>query len=59
MNEDQKSISNESAKDCDESQPLRDNAKIITAESPEAVEPARQAILKSRLRRRKRTVIIK
>ncbi len=59
MNEDQKLISKQSKKVCDESQSVRDNAKIVTAESAEAVEPTRQAIMKSRLRRRKRTVIIK
>lgn len=59
MNKDYQSISKQSKKDCDESQPPRDNRKVITAESPEAVELARQAIIKSRLRRRKRTVIIK
>ena len=59
MNEDHKPILEKSKKVCEESQSLRDNAKIITAESGEAVEQARQAIIKSRLRRRKRTVIIK
>ena len=59
MNEDHKSILQQSEKVCDESQSLRDNAKIITAESGEAAEQARQAIIKSRLRRKKRTVIIK
>lgn len=59
MKEDYKSILQQSKKVCDESQSLRDNAKIITAESGEAVEQARQALIKSRLRRRKRTVIIK
>ena len=59
MNEDYKSILQQSEKVCDESQSLRDNAKIITAESGEVMEQARQAIIKSRLRRRKRTVIIK
>jgi hypothetical protein len=59
MNEDHKSILKQSKKVCDESQSLRDNAKIFTAESAEAVEQARQAIINPRLRRRRRTVIIK
>jgi len=59
MNEDDKSILKQSKKVHDESQSLRDNAKIITGESAGAVEQARQAIIKLRLRRRKRTVIIK
>jgi hypothetical protein len=59
MKEDHKSSLKQSKKVCDESQSLRDNAKIITAESAEAVEQARQGVIKSRLRRRKRTVIIK
>ena len=59
MNEDHKAILKQSKKAGDESQSLPDNAKIITAESDEAAEQARQAIIKSRLRRRKRTIIIK
>ena len=59
MDDDHKPILETSKKVCEDSQSLRDNAKIITAESGEAVEQARQAIIKSRLRRRKRTVIIK
>jgi len=60
MNEDHKAILQQSKRAGDESQSLPDNAKVITAESDEAVEQARQAIIKSRLRRRKRrTVIIK
>jgi hypothetical protein len=59
MNEDNKSILKQSKKVCDESQSVRDNAKIVTTESAEAVEPTREAMIKSRLRRRKRTVIIK
>jgi hypothetical protein len=59
MNEDHKSILKQSEKVCDKSQSLSDNAKIITAESAEAVEQARQAIINPRLRRRRRTVIIK
>jgi hypothetical protein len=57
MNENRKSISNKGTKDCDESQPLRDT--IIAAEPPEALDPARQAITKPRLRRRKRIVFIR
>jgi hypothetical protein len=59
MNQHHPSISKESKEDCDESQPLRDNGKIITSESADAVELARQTVIKSRLRRKKRTVIIK
>ena len=59
MNENHNLILKQSKKVCDESQSLRDNAKIITAESAEAVEQARQAIINPRLRRRRRTVIIK
>ena len=59
MNEDNKSILKQSKKVCDESQSVRDNAKIVTTESAETVEPTREAMIKSRLRRRKRTVIIK
>jgi hypothetical protein len=59
MNEPHPTISKESKEECDESQPLRDNAKIITSESTEAVELARQAVINSRLRLKKRTVVIK
>ena len=59
MNEDHKLILKQSKKVCDTSQSPRDNAKSITAESAKAVEPERQAIIQSRIRRRKRTVIIK
>ena len=59
MNEDHKSTFKQSKKVCDESQALGGSEKILTAESGEAVEEARQAIIKSRLRRRKRTIIIK
>jgi len=59
MNENHNLILKQSKKVCDESQSVRDNAKIVTAESAEAVEPKREAMIKSRLRRRKRTVIIK
>jgi DNA-binding MltR family transcriptional regulator len=57
MNEDDKTISEQSKNIHDEFQSLSANAKI--AESAEAVEKARQAIIKIRIRRRKRTVIIK
>ena len=57
MNEDHKSISEQSNKVNAESQPPRDKVKI--GESVEALEQARQALIKSRMRRRQRTVIIK
>ncbi len=57
MNEDHKSISQHSKKFHDESQSVSDNAKI--GESAEAMEQARQALIKLRMRRRKRTVVIK
>ena len=58
MNEHDKSTSAESEKTHDEIQPVSGNAKI--AESAEAMmEKARQATIKLRRRRRKRTVIIK
>jgi hypothetical protein len=53
MNEDDKSAS-EQRKTV---QSLSDNAKI--GESAESIEQARQALIKSRIRRRKRTVVIK
>ena len=59
MDEDHRSTLNQSKKVCDESQAPRDDAKIITAESVEATEQRRQAIIKLRSRRKKRTVIIK
>jgi len=57
MNEDRKSISEQSKKVQAESQSPRDNVKI--GESAEALEQKRQALIKSRMRRRKRSVIIK
>ena len=57
MNEDHKSISEHSKKVHDESQSLSANGKI--GESAEAIEQARQALIKLRMRRRKRTVVIK
>ena len=57
MSEDDETISEQSKKVHNEFQSLSANAKI--AESAEAVEKARQAIIKLRIRRRKRTVIIK
>jgi hypothetical protein len=57
MNERDKSISEQSKKVHDEFQSLSANAK--EAESDEAREKARQALIKLRQRRRKRTVIIK
>jgi hypothetical protein len=57
MNEDHKSISQHSKKIHGESQSVSDNAKI--GESAEAMEQARQALIKLRMRRRKRTVVIK
>ena len=57
MNEDDKPASEQRRTDHDESQSLSDNARI--AESVEARERARHAIIKLRMRRRRRTVIIK
>ena len=57
MNEHDKSISQECDKVHDEFQSLSTNVKI--AESVEATEKARQATIELRIRRRKRTVIIK
>jgi hypothetical protein len=55
MNEDHKSISEQSK--VQESQSPSDNVKI--GESPEGLEQARQARIQSRMRRKKRRVIIK
>ena len=57
MNEHDKSISQARDKVHGEFQSLSTNVKI--AESVEATEKARQAIIELRIRRRKRTVIIK
>jgi len=57
MTEDDKSPSEQRRTNHDESQSLSDNARI--AESVEARERARHAIIKLRMRRRRRTVIIK
>jgi hypothetical protein len=57
MNKDHKSILEQSEKPSDESKSLVETAKINTA--AEAVEQPRDTIIKSRKRRRRRTVIIK
>jgi hypothetical protein len=57
MNEDDKSASEQCKTVHAESQSLSDHAKI--GESAESIEQARQALIKIRIRRRKRTVIIK
>jgi hypothetical protein len=56
MSEDHKSISEQSKK-VQESQSPSDNVKI--GETPEGLEQARQARIQSRMRRKKRRVIIK
>jgi hypothetical protein len=57
MNEGDKPASEQRNTDHDESQSLSDTARIT--ESAEARERARHAIIKLRMRRRRRTVIIK
>ena len=57
MNEDDKSASEQRKTVHDESQSLSGNAKV--GESNEALERARRALIKLRIRQRKRTVIIK
>jgi hypothetical protein len=57
MNKDHKSILQPSEKLSNESKSLVETEKIITA--AEVVEQARDAIIKSRKRRRRRIVIIK
>ena len=57
MNEHDKSISQARDKVHGDFQSLSTNVKI--AESVEATEKARQAIIELRIRRRKRTIVIK
>jgi hypothetical protein len=57
--EDPKATCKQSKELCEESEKLCDKAKIVRAESGEVVEQARQAMIASRLRRKKRMVITK